>query len=290
MITDKRASILVEALPYIQKFRGRIIVIKYGGAAMENDELVAGVLRDIVFLEAVGLNPVVVHGGGKAISRAMKEAGLTPTFIDGLRVSDAASMDIIVRTLADEINPGIVRQLEGLGGRAQGFPGYKVLKASKTRYVQEKTGQEFDLGFVGDIKGVMTAPLLKAIKNEITPVISPLGSGEDGKTYNINADIAAAEVAEALQAYKIIYLSDVNGILHDPRQPDSTIPSLTATDIAVLKKKGVIDGGMLPKVDSALKALRNGVQKAHFLDGRIPHSLLLEIFTDSGIGTEITLE
>jgi acetylglutamate kinase len=219
----------------------------------------------------------------------MKDSGLTATFIDGLRVSDAPSMDIIVQTLANEINPGIVQKLGELGGRAKGFPGYEVLRATKTRYIQEKTGREFDLGFVGDIAGVDTAALQETIRQEIVPVISPLGRDDAGQFYNINADIAAAEVAEALQAYKIIYLSDVNGIMRDPKQADTTIPSLTSADITQLKKDGVIDGGMLPKVDSAVKALKSGVQKVHFLDGRIPHSLLLEIFTDAGIGTEITL-
>lgn len=282
------AATLIEALPYIQQFRGKTIVIKYGGAAMENDALVEGVLRDIVFLEAVGINPVLVHGGGKAITRAMKERGVIAKFIDGLRVSDAESMDVIEKTLSGEINPGIVNAINKLGGKARGFSGKEVLIARKMEYRTAKTGESVDLGFVGDILGVDTGPLRDAVRAEVMPVISPLARDGDGRVYNINADVAAGEIAQALKAYKIIYLSDVNGVLRDFKDPQSTISTLTIAEIDELKKQGIIDGGMLPKVDSAIEALRHGVQKVHFLDGRIPHSLLLEVFTDAGVGTEIT--
>lgn len=288
MNEHSKAAALIEALPYIQNFRGHTIVIKFGGAAMENDELVEDVLRDIVFIEAVGINPVVVHGGGKAITSAMKERGIIAQFIDGLRVSDAASMDVIEKTLAAEINPGIVESINKLGGKAKGFSGKEVLIARKMAYHSVKTNEPVDLGFVGDIVGVDTGPLREAIRMEVMPVISPLARDGDGKIYNINADVAAGEIAQSLKATKIIYLSDVNGVLLDPKDPESTISTLSIAQIAQLKKQGVIAGGMLPKVDSAVEALRQGVQKVHFLDGRIPHALLLEIFTDAGIGTEIT--
>ena len=283
-----KAATLIEALPYIQQFRGQTVVIKYGGAAMENEALVEGVLRDVVFLEAVGINPVLVHGGGKAITRAMKERGVVAKFIDGLRVSDAESMDVIEKTLSGEINPGIVDAIKKLGGKARGFSGKEVLIARKMEYRLAKTGEAVDLGFVGDILGVDTGPLRDAVRAEVMPVISPLARDGDGRVYNINADVAAGEIAQALKADKIIYLSDVNGVLRDFKDPQSTISTLTIAEIDELKKQGIIDGGMLPKVDSAIEALRHGVKKVHFLDGRMAHSLLLEVFTDAGVGTEIT--
>jgi acetylglutamate kinase len=288
MKASEKAEALIEALPYLQKFRNKVMVIKYGGAAMENEGLIESVLRDIIFLEAVGINPVVVHGGGKAITRAMKDSGLTATFIDGLRVSDKESMKVIEKTLAEEINPSIVKKMVQFGGKAKGVPGRTVLEAKKIEYRDAKTNQSIDLGFVGDITKVRADVLKKSIAAEEVPVISPIAEDGKGQVYNINADIAASEIAQALKAYKIIYLSDVNGIMRDPSRPDSTISTLTIGQIDQLKKEGVLDGGMLPKVDSAVKALNNGVEKVHFLDGRIPHSLLLEIFTDAGIGTEIT--
>jgi acetylglutamate kinase len=283
-----KAATLIEALPYIQKFRGQTVVIKYGGAAMENEDLVEGVLRDIVFLEAVGINPVLVHGGGKAITRAMKDRGIVAKFIDGLRVSDGESMEVIEKTLASEINPGIVESIQKLGGKAKGFSGKEVLISRKMEYRQSKTGELVDLGFVGDIVGVDTGPLRDAVRTEIMPVISPLARDGDGKVYNINADVAAGEIAQALKASKIVYLSDVNGVLLDPSDPQSTISTLNIAEIDQLKAKGVIAGGMLPKVNSAVEALKQGVKQVHFLDGRMPHALLLEVFTDAGVGTEIT--
>jgi acetylglutamate kinase len=255
---SSRADALLEALPYFQKFRGHTVVIKYGGAAMEDPGLVRGVLHDVVFLEAVGINPVVVHGGGKAITAAMKKENLTAKFVDGLRVTDAKSISIIDRVLTEVISPSLAAEIVKL-----------------------------DLGFVGDIVSIDVSAIRKLVDAEIVPVISPLGRGADGQIYNINADIAAARIAQELRAEKIVYLSDVNGVRRNPQDADSLIPSLNPAQIAQLKRDGVIAGGMIPKVDSALESLANGVGKVHFLDGRESHALLLELFTDAGIGTEI---
>ncbi len=289
MSLKSKADVLLEALPYFQEFRGQTVVIKYGGAAMEDPGLVRGVLRDVVFLEAVGINPVVVHGGGKAITAAMKKENLSAKFVDGQRVTDAASIAIIDRVLGEMIGPGLAKELEKLGGRAQVVSGKEVLVARKAPlYLDSATGQKVDLGFVGDVVSVETAAVRKLIDAEIVPIISPLGRGADGQLYNVNADIAAAQIARALQASKIIYLSDVNGVRRDPKDAASLIPSLNPTQIAKLKKDGVIAGGMIPKVDSALECLASGVSKVHFLDGREGHALLLELFTDAGVGTEIS--
>ena len=284
---SSKAEALLEALPYFQQFRGRTVVIKYGGAAMENPELVESVLRDVVFLEAVGINPVVVHGGGKAITAAMRQENLTARFVDGLRVTDEASIKIIDRILTETISPSLAAKIGELGGKAQVLSGKEVLLAEKAAPRQDATGGKIDLGFVGDITSVDVAQVQKLVDAEIVPVISPLGRGRDGQIYNINADIAAAKIAQALQAHKIIYLSDVNGVRRNPREENSLISTLTPAQIQQLKEEGIIESGMIPKVDSALEALAGGVSKVHFLDGRQSHSLLLELFTDAGIGTEI---
>jgi len=284
---SSKAEALLEALPYFQQFRGRTVVIKYGGAAMENADLVESVLRDVVFLEAVGINPVVVHGGGKAITAAMRQENLTARFVEGLRVTDAASIKIIDRVLTEVIGPSLTSKIQELGGKAQVLSGKEVLVAEKSPLRQDATGNKIDLGFVGDITSVNISQVQKLVDAEIVPVISPLGRGQDGQIYNINADIAAAKIAQALHAHKIIYLSDVNGVRRDPRDENSLISTLTPVQIQQLKEEGVIASGMIPKVDSALEALTGGVSKVHFLDGRQAHSLLLELFTDAGIGTEI---
>jgi acetylglutamate kinase len=285
---SSKADALIEALPYFQRFRGQTMVIKYGGAAMENPALVQSVLSDVVFLEAVGINPVIVHGGGKAITAAMREENLTARFVDGLRVTDAASISIIDRVLANVIGPSLTEQIEKLGGHAQVVSGKEVLVAEKAPPHSDTAGKKIDLGFVGDIVSVDVSAIAKLVDAEIVPVVSPLARGRDGQLYNINADIAAAKIAQALQARRIVYLSDVNGVRRDPHDENSLIPSLTSGQIARLKEEGVIAGGMIPKVDSALEALAGGVGKVHFLDGRQAHSLLLELFTDAGIGTEIS--
>jgi len=284
---NTKADALLEALPYFQQFRGRTVVIKYGGAAMENPDLVESVMHDIVFLEAVGINPVVVHGGGKAITAAMRQENLTAKFIEGLRVTDEASINIIDRVLTEVISPSLADKIRELGGKAEVLSGKDVLVAEKALPRGDATGAKIDLGFVGDITSVQIAQVQKLVDAEIVPIISPLGRGRDGQVYNINADIAAAKIAQALKAHKIIYLSDVNGVRRDPKDEASLISTLTPAQIQQLKQDGVIASGMIPKVDSALEALAGGVAKVHFLDGKKAHSLLLELFTDAGIGTEI---
>jgi acetylglutamate kinase len=287
MMRHTKADALLEALPYFQQFRGRTVVIKYGGAAMENPELVESVMRDIVFLEAVGINPVVVHGGGKAITAAMRQENLTARFVDGFRYTDEASIRIIDRVLTEVISPALAAKVRELGGKAKILSGKEVLVAEKAPPREDATGAKLDLGFVGNIVSIDAAKVQKLIKAEIVPIISPLGLGRDGQVYNINADIAAAKIAQALKAHKIIYLSDVNGVRRDPKDETSLISTLTPVQIQQLKHDGVIASGMIPKVDSALEALAGGVAKVHFLDGKQAHSLLLELFTDAGIGTEI---
>jgi acetylglutamate kinase len=287
MMRDTKADALLEALPYFQQFRGCTVVVKYGGAAMENPDLVESVMRDIVFLETVGINPVVVHGGGKAITAAMRQENLTARFVEGLRVTDEASIRIIDRVLTEVISPSLAAKIQELGGKAEVLSGKDVLVAEKEAPRVDAAGAKIDLGFVGNITAVDVTHLQKLIDAEIVPIISPLGRGRDGQIYNINADIAAAKIAQAIRAHKIIYLSDVNGVRRDPKDESSLISTLTPNQIQRLKKQGVIASGMIPKVDSALEALAGGVAKVHFLDGKQPHSLLLELFTDAGIGTEI---
>jgi len=285
---NSKADTLLEALPYFQQFRGRTVVVKYGGAAMENPDLVESVMRDIVFLETVGINPVVVHGGGKAITAAMRQENLTARFVDGFRVTDEASIRIIDRVLGEVISPSLVGKIRELGGKAEVLSGKDVLHAEKAPPRVDATGSKIDLGFVGDIISTDVSHVQKLVDAEIVPIISPLGRGADGQIYNINADIAAAKIAQALKAHKIIYLSDVNGVRRDPKDESSLISTLTPSQIKHLKDEGVIASGMIPKVDSALEALAGGVAKVHFLDGKQAHSLLLELFTDAGIGTEIS--
>lgn len=281
-----QADTLIEALPYIQRFRGQTFVIKYGGAAMEEPDLIPLVLRDIVFLEAVGINPVIVHGGGKAITRRLKEKGVAARFVAGLRVTDAETVEVVDEVLSSVINPEIAGGINRFGGRARSFNGRSVFRTRKAPPIRHE-GSEVDLGFVGDVLGCQVLQVIKAVQEEVVPVISPLGEDDAHQAYNINADVAAAEMAIALEASKIIYLSDVNGILRDPKDPASRIPSLNPAGVAALKADGTVSGGMLPKVDSCLKALDHGIEKVHLIDGRIPHALLLELFTDKGIGTEI---
>jgi acetylglutamate kinase len=281
-----RAESLIEALPYIQKFRGHLFVIKYGGSAMEDEHVVGRLLRDIVFLEAVGVNPVLIHGGGRAISDRMRQAGLRARFVDGLRVTDGQAIKIVEEVLDGQINPGLVRSIVEFGGKAVGLSGRQVLRAR--RLPPRKEGkEEVDLGFVGEVTGVHLERVQEAVAAEIVPVISPIAMDEEGTTYNVNADMAAGVVAAALRATKLIYLSDVLGIMRDPKADDSLIPSVNRTMIEALIEDEVIEGGMIPKVRSALQALEAGAGKVHLIDGRIPHSLLLEVFTNAGVGTEI---
>jgi acetylglutamate kinase len=287
-----KAGTLLEALPYIQKFSGATFVVKYGGSFMDSpDENVrAGVARDIVFLEAVEINPVVVHGGGKAITRAMEKAGLKADFIQGQRVTDEATAKIVDDVLTGEINPEIVKTIKELGGRPVAFAGRDIFKCRKLWLDdRESPGRKIDIGYVGEVVEVNVAPLKESMWCGFTPVISPTARGEDGKIYNCNADIAAARAAIALKAKRLVFMSDVPGLLRDPKQPDSVIPHLKTGEVGELKQNGIIDKGMIPKVDSAVAAVQSGVEKVSFVDGRVPHAVLLEIFTDAGVGTEIVL-
>jgi acetylglutamate kinase len=282
-----RVEALIEALPFIQRFRGQLFVIKYGGSAMEDDHVVERFLRDVVFLEAVGINPVLIHGGGKAITQRMRDAGLKARFVNGLRVTDEQSIRIVEEVLDTQINPGIVQQLGELGGKAIGIPGKRVMVARKLPPQVEGKASAVDLGFVGEVTAVQLNEVEQALAAEAIPVLSPLAADADGVTLNINADTAAGTIAGALGAAKMIYLSDVPGIMRDPSDRESLIPSVKRAKIEHLIEEGIIGGGMIPKVESALHALGRGVQKVHFIDGRTPHSLLVEVFTNAGIGTEV---
>ena len=282
-----RTDALIEALPYIQKYRGHLFVIKYGGSAMEDEHAVERLLRDIVFLEAVGINPVLVHGGGKAITDKMRQAGLKAKFVDGLRVTDGPTMQIVEETLDQVINPRIVAKINEFGGRAVGISGKRVIRAEKVAPPIDPKSKGVDYGFIGDVVGLNLEEIQKAVAQEIVPVISPISQDAKGVSLNVNADLAAGAIAGALKASKLIYLSDVLGVMRNPAEKDSLIPSVNCREIQHLIDDEVIEGGMIPKVKSAMAALETGVGKVHFIDGRIPHSLLLEIFTNSGIGTEI---
>jgi acetylglutamate kinase len=285
-----KADVLLEALPYLQRFRGRTFVVKYGGSFMDSPDAAVrnGVARDIVFLEAAGINPVVVHGGGKAITRAMDAAGLKANFIQGQRVTDEATVSVVDQVLSREINPEVVATINSLNGRARGFAGTDIFTCRPLR-MTGADGKQIDLGFVGEVIGVRTAPLLDCLAQGFTPVISPTATGEDGKVYNCNADVAAAQAAIALKAKRLVFMSDVPGLLRDPKNPATVIPHLQVREVDGLKKMGVVDKGMIPKVDSAVAAIQAGVEKVSFVDGRVPHAILLEIFTDQGVGTEVVL-
>jgi len=281
---------LLEALPYIQKFAGKTFVVKYGGSFMDSPEpeVRNGVARDVVFLEAVEINPVVVHGGGKAITRAMEKAGLRANFIQGQRVTDEATVRIVDDVLSREINPQVVAAINSFGGAAKGFAGPEIFRCRKNE-LKTAGGESIDLGFVGEVTEVQILPLMKCIQEGMIPVISPTALGDDGKVYNCNADVAAAQIASALKATRLVFMSDVPGLLRDPKDPGSVISQLKAGQIGELKHNGTIDKGMIPKVDSAVAALKAGVEKVSFVDGRVQHAILLEIFTDEGIGTEVVL-
>ncbi len=282
-----KAKVLLEALPYIQDFRGSTIVVKYGGSFMDDPdpEVRSRVAYDVAFLAGVGINVVVVHGGGRAITKAMEESGLKASFVRGLRVTDEATMAIVKKTLEETVNRVVCEALSAAKARPKGLPGDSVLACQKL--AADDDGNAVDLGFVGEVTEVKVKLIKKEIADGFVPVISPVAEGYDGKPYNVNADVVAGRVASALRARKLFYMSDVAGLLASPPDPASLISTLRTSQVDELKKKGVIDKGMLPKVASAVRALEEGVQRVHFIDGRLPHSLLLEIFTDEGIGTEI---
>lgn len=288
----QRAETLLEALPYLQSFRGGIFLIKYGGSTMEAEEQVERFLVDIAFLDAVGIRVVLVHGGGKAINARMKEQGLTPQFVGGLRVTDAATVEIVRSVLDDEVNASIVEQLAKLGVKAVGLSGREVFTAKKLPSIRGADGKEVDLGFVGEAEEVNPDRIRQILDQDFVPVISPLGALATGQPMNINADVSAAALAAALPATKLIFLSDVPGLMHDPSDPSSLIHSLTASQTEELIERGIIAGGMIPKVRSATKALagvggKSGLGKVHLLGAGVPHAVLLEAFSEEGVGTEI---
>lgn len=285
-ITTK-ASVLLEALPYFQRFRGAIFVIKYGGAFMDdaNPHIRSRVATDIAFLHAAGIKVVVVHGGGKAISRALESAKVETRFEHGLRVTDAASVKVVEHTLNKVVNQEICELLTLKKARAIGIPGNNLLVCEKKEVILN--GESLDLGFVGETQSVKTKIIKKALEDGFIPVISPIACDDYGQIYNTNADAAAARVAGALRARRLVYLCDVPGLMRNVEDPDSLISSLQANEVDALVKDGTISTGMIPKTDSAVKALLNGVHRVHFINGEQPHSLLLEIFTDQGVGTEI---
>src|SRR5436305_7170450 len=271
-----KATTLLEALPYIQKFNGATFVIKYGGSFMDSPDVNVrnGVARDIVFLEAVEINPVVVHGGGKAITRAMEKAGLKTNFVQGQRVTDEETVKIVDEVLSREINPEVVSAINSLGGAAKGFIGPDILRCRKAQ-MTGADGQPVDLGYVGEVTQVNVDALFECIEKGLTPVISPTARGEDGRIYNCNADVAAAQIAIALKARRLVFMSDVPGLLRDPNDTGSLISQLRVTEIDSLKKSGVVDKGMIPKTDSAVAAIQAGVEKVSFVDGRVRHAILL---------------
>lgn len=288
----QKANVLIEALPYIQKFRSKIFVIKYGGSVIGKEDFSQTVLQDLVFLECIGINPVLIHGGGRTINDALKKTGAQPRFVNGLRVTDKETLKTVEHILVDIVNKQIVNLINSLGGRAQGISGNNGLLKTKKHLAivkDEDTGktQKIDIGYVGDIVEVITQPIIKIINEEKIPVIAPLGFDENQDTYNVNADIVAGKIASALTCEKLIFLTDVEGIMRNIDDKTSLISTLKSSEVEKFIDEGVIDGGMIPKVNSCLRAIKGGVKKTHIIDGRIPHSLLLEIFTDKGIGTEI---
>jgi acetylglutamate kinase len=277
----KKSEVLIEALPYIKKFFEKTVVIKYGGSAVDEKGLDPGILEDIMFMNYAGMRPVIVHGGGPYISRMMKRAGIEPKFIGGRRYTDPASLVIIERALAT-INGRIVSALKEMGAKAFGTSG----RENNLIHVKKMKG-EVDLGYVGEVTSVDTTVVKRLIKDNIVPVIYPLGMGRDHHVYNVNADDVASEIAVALNAEKFVLLTNVKGVLRNRKDQSSLYKTLKASEAERLIKRKVIDGGMIPKARSCINAIKGGVRKAHILDASTPHALLLEMFTDTGIGTEI---
>ena len=278
----KKASILVEALPYVRRFRGSTFVIKYGGSFMDSPdpEVRSRVAQDLVFLHFVGIKVVVVHGGGKAVTKELSKRGIEANFIDGLRVTDQETIQVVDEILNYKVNEEVASFVSSYDCDVKRIPGKKTLLC-------QKISHQTDLGFVGEIKKVKIEPINEALKSDRMPILSSTGSDENGQCFNINADTAAAQIAIALKARRLVYLSDVPGLLKNPNDPKSLLSSLPVNQVEPLIKEGIISKGMLPKVNSAVEALNKGVNRVHFIDGRLAHSILLEIFTDQGIGTEI---
>lgn len=276
----ERAAVLVQALPYIKQLAGETIVIKYGGNAMIDQELKSAVMSDLVLMKLVGINVVLVHGGGPEINDMLQKIGKESKFVKGLRYTDAETMDIVQQVLAGKVNKDLVQRLEDAGGRAVGLCGLDggLLRADKL------PGPD-DLGYVGEIREVNTAIILDTAKNGYIPVISTIAAGYEGQVYNINADTAAAQIAAELHAKKLILMTDIRGLMRDVKDESSIIPVVNVSDVNRLQREGIISGGMIPKMECCVDAVRRGVSRAHIIDGRIPHSILIELFTDEGIGT-----
>ncbi len=275
---SERAKVLVQALPYIKKYAGQTLVVKYGGNAMLDDELKSAVMSDIVLMQLVGINVVLVHGGGPEISAMLKKIGKESKFIGGMRCTDGETMEIVQQVLAGKVNKDLVQRLEDAGGKAVGLCGLdgSLLKADML---------EEELGFVGEIREVNAEIIRNAAGNGYVPIVSTVAAGYHGEVYNINADVAAARIAAEIGAMKLILMTDVRGLLRDKNDESTIIPVVNVSDVSRLKKEGIIQGGMIPKVDCCVDAVRRGVGRAHIIDGRIPHSILVELFTDEGIGT-----
>ncbi|HIY54908.1 MAG TPA: acetylglutamate kinase [Candidatus Dorea merdavium] len=281
----EKAEVLIEALPYIQRFNRRIFVVKYGGSAMVDEELKEQVIKDVTLLKLVGFKPIIVHGGGKEISRWVGKVGMEPEFVNGLRVTDEDTMELAEMVLG-RVNKSLVQLVESLGVRAIGISG----KDGRLLSVNKKYADGADIGFVGDIKKVNAEVLYDLIEKDFLPVICPVGLDDDYNTYNINADDAACAIAKAMRAEKLAFLTDIEGVYRDPEDPSTLISELRVSEARKLMNEGVIGGGMLPKLNSCIDAIEHGVSRVHILDGRIPHCLLLEIFTNKGIGTAILNE
>ncbi|MCQ2508216.1 MAG: acetylglutamate kinase [Dorea sp.] len=277
-----KAQVLIEALPYIQRFNRKIIVVKYGGSAMVDENLKAQVIQDVTLLKLVGFKPIIVHGGGKEISRWVSKVGMEPKFINGLRVTDEPTMELVEMVLG-KVNKSLVQLVEGLGVRAIGISG----KDGKLLTVQKKLSNGEDIGFVGEVTEVNAKVLYDLLEKDFLPIVCPVGLDDDNQTYNINADDAACAIAKAVGAEKLAFLTDIEGVYKDPKDPSTLISELTVSEAHALMDDGYIGGGMLPKLNNCIDAIENGVQRVHILDGRIPHCVLLEIFTNKGIGTAI---
>lgn len=278
-----KAQVLVEALPYIQRFNRKVIVIKYGGSAMMNEELQKNVIADAVLLKLVGFKPIIVHGGGKEISRWVSKVGMEPRFVNGLRVTDEDTMEIVEMVL-NKVNKNLVRMVQELGVKAVGISG----KDGGLLTVEKKYSDGEDIGFVGEITHVEPKILQDLIKDDFLPIVCPVGMDAEFNTYNINADDAAYEIAKAMKAEKLAFLSDIDGVYKDPNDPETQITRMNIERAKRLIDHGHIGGGMLPKLTNCINAIENGVSRVHILDGRVPHCLLLEVYTDHGCGTAIT--
>lgn len=281
---EDRAQVLIEALPYLRRFRGHTMVIKYGGAAMTDESLRANVLQDVVLLRYVGMEPILVHGGGPEITELMERLGKQPTFVQGLRVTDAETVEIAQMALVGKTNQDLVGAVNREGGRAIGLSG----KDASLLVARKHLESGHDLGFVGAIEEVRTELILTLVEHEYLPIIAPIAVGREGETYNVNADHVAGKVAGALRASKLIVLSDVAGVLADPKDPSSLISVLTSAEAKRMIAAGAASEGMIPKLQACVEALDEGVERCHIIDGRRPHALLMEIFTDAGIGTMVT--